>query len=289
MTWLPEPAERWPEGPDREESPAREAGRPVFASNSKQPVPSRRSRGGGRLVAFGALLAVGLAGLAVSAVGIAHQLLPRQFSRAQQRQIAAWEVARRWRATPAGRIFPSSVGYELQPATLAVADTGLNLEAQRLAIGGQSVCATGLTGSAEHILTRLGCSALLRATYVDSSGSIVATVAVAVMPNVAAASAVAKDLDAGSASSAMVLRPLAVARTQAAGFRDPELSTALSAGPYVILSTAGFSNTRRGARINADRYLDGEMTSLVTGLTASARHALATLPPVPTCPGAPGC
>jgi len=58
-------------------------------------------------------LAAGLAGLVLSAGAAAIQFLPRNFSSAQRQQIMAWEIGKRWRSWPAGRIFPSSIGYHL--------------------------------------------------------------------------------------------------------------------------------------------------------------------------------
>src|SRR5438128_11868225 len=66
-----------------------------------------------------AAVVLGLAGLAASAAGIAVQVMPRRFTAAQQQQIMAWESARRWRASPAARIFPAIVGYQLPSFALS--------------------------------------------------------------------------------------------------------------------------------------------------------------------------
>jgi len=81
-----------------------------------------------------------------------------------------------------------------------------------------------------------------------------------------------------------------VAGTPAAGFVDSarQLSSGVAAGPYVILSTAGFTDDR-GERISSDTYVSGEMDSLANGLIASVQNILGRQPPEPTCPGAPGC
>ena len=71
------------------------------------------SAGRGRRAAAVIALILGLAGFAVSAIGVAIQLLPRHFSASEQRQIEAWEVMRRWQTMPAGQIFPASVPYQL--------------------------------------------------------------------------------------------------------------------------------------------------------------------------------
>lgn len=234
------------------------------------------------------VLVAGLAGLATSAVGIAHQLLPRRFTTAQRRAILAWEMERRWRALPAGTIFPAAVPYEL-PADELGATSNLVLNARRLAIGRATSCTSAASGTAVRLLRDHDCSAALRATYADSSDSLVATITVAVLPSASAARTVVRDLP-GSGAGQMVVRALRIAGTPAARFGDAQrqLSGTAHVGPYVILATAGFSDARHHLRI-ADHYLDMEMVSLVSGLMHAASSTLGGPPPVPTCPGAPGC
>src|SRR5215469_9020202 len=123
---LPEPPGYWPEGSGGGYRPAVPAAMPPGA-------PDRFDGGGGRVVArrrrfavFALLLVIALAGLAVAAVGMAHALLPRQFTAAQRRQISDWEMERRWRALSAGKIFPASVTYTVLAADLNSA-SGLTL------------------------------------------------------------------------------------------------------------------------------------------------------------------
>ena len=198
----------------------------------------------------------------MSAVGVAHNLLPRQFTVGQRRQIAAWELNRRWRALPAGVIFADSVSYTVPSADLN-SSRSLTLRARLLSISPNTSCAAAMSGPAAQSLSQHGCTAAMRATYVDSSGSLIATVTVAVLPDTAAERAVVEDLaDDGSA---------------------------VGAGPYVILSTAGFADGRHHVRLASDQYLDDEMSSLTSGLANSAEGALGKpLPPL-VCPGAPGC
>jgi hypothetical protein len=239
---------------------------------------------------FALLLAAGLAGLAVSAVGIAHQLLPRQFTVAQRRQIATWELERRWRALPAGAIFPASVSYSV-PSADFYSGSGLTLQARLLRVSPETSCAAAVSGQAAVILGRLGCTDAMRATYVDASGSLVATVAVVVLPGSGAERAAAKELTGTHGFSPSLVRALRVAGTPAGEFGQAErqLTQAVGAGPYLILSTAGFADGRRHVRLAADHYLDDEMTSLASGLVDSAERVLGKpLPPI-ACPGAPGC
>ena len=159
----------------------------------------RRDRGGspgrGRRAAAILALILGLVGLAVSMTGVAIQLLPRQFSAGQQRQIEAWEVMRRWQTMPAGQIFPASVSYQLSAQVLQDA-APLDLDALRVSIAPQeSDCAKAVTSAAAGaVLRRNGCEAVLRATYVDATRSYVMTVGVAVLPTEAAAASAASSL-----------------------------------------------------------------------------------------------
>ena len=260
------------------------------------PGPPDRPDGGGRVAArrrrfavFAVVLVVGLAGLAVAAVGIAHALLPRQLTAAQRRQISDWEMERRWRALPAGKIFPASVSYTV-PAADLYSGSGLTLHAQRLAISRPEGCAGAFDAAAGRVLGQLGCSTVLRATYLDASGSMVATIAVAVLPGTTAANAAYARLPGTAAGAPGPAHAFAVAGTPAAGFGDAErqLSIDVAAGPYVILSTAGFADGRT-LRVAANDYMSREMESLAGGLVRSVQNNLGKPPPEPACPGAPGC
>ncbi len=250
--------------------------------------PPRRGRG--RAALFGLLLAAGLGGLAVSAFGIAHQLLPRQFTVTQQRQIMTWQMTRRWRAVPAGRIFPRTVRYDL-PGDVLDAERGLVLDAHRLGIATKTSCAAGVTARAARILATDGCSAVLRATYVDSTGSLIATLAVAVLPDGAAARKATGELTGSADRNPALVRSLRIARTPAAQFGDVQrqLSRTFYGGPYVIMSTVGFADGRHKVRVSADLYVDQEMLSLARGLEGAANAVLGGQPATPVCPGAPGC
>jgi hypothetical protein len=242
-----------------------------------------------RAVAFSLLFAIGLVGLAAAAVGIAHRLLPRQFTPVQQRQIIGWEMARRWRVLSAGKIFPASVSYTV-PANAFAGPAGLTLQAQRLGISQPESCRRARSAAAASVLDRSGCAAVLRATYVDASGSMVATVAVAVLPAGTATGPIVADLRSAARGAAGLVQTFPVPGTAAAGFDDDQgrLPDVAAAGPYVVLSTAGFTDDR-GEQVSADHYVHAEMTSLADGLVSSAQRVLGKRPPMPVCPGAPGC
>jgi hypothetical protein len=236
------------------------------------------------------LLAAGLVGLAVSAVGIAHQLLPRHFTVAQQHAIATWEIERRWRAVPADAIFPASVPYYL-PASLLNSTHGMALHARLLGISPATSCARAASGLTLRALRANGCSDTLRATYADASDSLVATIAVAVLPGVTAAREAVNQLTGSGARHPSPIRTLAIARTPAANFgaAQRQLSYVTAAQSYVIMATAGFADGRGRVHLAADGYLDNELTSLAYGLVGKAKSVLGGPPAMPACPGAPGC
>jgi hypothetical protein len=210
-------------------------------------------------------------------------------SAAQQRQIMAWEISRRWRAMPVGQIFPATVGYQV-PGLALYSVQPLSLTATRLGIAPQTACAADVSRAAAAVLAAGHCTAMLRATYIDASGSMLVTLGVAVLPASAAAHTAARQLSVAGRGH-LVLRPLAVAGTPAASFRDNQrqLSVAVSGGPYVILVTAGFSDGRPRLQLAADSYYSLEMAGLANGLAQAAAGRLGAPLPVPRCPGAPGC
>jgi hypothetical protein len=229
---------------------------------------------------------LGIAGLAASVVGLAAQILPRKFSAAQQQQIMSWETASRWRDWPAGRIFPDTVGYQL-PGTDFGAASGLTLRAHRVGIAPQSTCTAATDKPLARVLTADGCQDVLRATYTDGTDSYVVTVGVAVLHGTAPAPS-SLPQDKG-------LRPgvktVPFSHTLAAGFgnRDRQLSGAYRRGPYLVLYTVGYADSRHYDHVSMDSYADSEMTGVGDGVAGAVGSALGAAPPVPKCPGAPGC
>jgi hypothetical protein len=253
-------------------------------------VRQRPARRGLRRVLAVTVLLAGLVGLAISALGIAHNLLPRQFTAGQRRQITAWELDRRWRSLPAGAIFPGSVSYTVPGPDLNSA-SNLDLQARLLSIGQPSGCGSAVTGTAAQLLSEYHCADAMRATYVDSSGALVATLMVAVLPSTAAQHAVMQRLTGSGSLAPVLVQTLRVADTPAAGFglAQRQLTQAAGTGPYLILSTAGFADGRHRVRLSGDPYLGTELSSLASGLVSSAEHVLGKPLPALVCPGAPGC
>jgi hypothetical protein len=264
------------------------------------PQSPRRSRPlrGRRAFALIALL-LGLAGFAVSATGLAIQLLPRQFTAAQQQQIVNWEIASRWQQLTAGRIFPATIGYQLSPALLQDA-TPLSVAALRIGVAPQSGCGAGVTTSAAAtVLRRDGCQAVLRATYVDATQSYVVTVGVAVLPSGAAAKRASQGLSqprltaVNRADTNTLAAGILVVRYHgtAAAMYDysRQISVSFAKGPYLIMYAAGYADSRPRVLVASDRYSYTEMTILAASVAQSVADTLAAPPVRPHCPGTPGC
>jgi hypothetical protein len=261
---------------------------------------SRRGPTGRRIAAYIALI-VGVVGFAASALGVAVQLLPRQFTAGQQRQIEAWQVSSRWLTLPAGRMFPASVSYSL-PATVLEDAAPLNLRALRVGIAPeQAGCTKGMTNAAAvAVLRRAGCQSVLRATYVDSTRSYAMTVGVAVLPTDTAAASAAAELAqprlaaAGDADGAGRL----TAGVSVVRFAGPaaelydynrQIAASFTDGPYVVMYAAGYADGRPRVPVSQDGYADSEMTSMARGVALSVAATLGAAPAPPRCPGSPGC
>jgi len=250
--------------------------------------PAQPGRGWRRGLTLTALV-LGTAGLAAAAAGVSAQLLPRKFTAAQQQQIMAWETARRWRTMPAGEIFPADVTYQLSGSALQ-SSTQLSLTAYRIGIARQATCQAAADPAADAVLSADRCAALLRATYADQTDSMLVTVGVAVMPDAAVAKSAAVRLTAGRQLLPGV-KAIAFRNTLARGFgdRQRQLTWAISDGPYLIMSAAGYADGRPTEPVSSDPYASQEMISLADGVAGAIGGPLGASPPPPRCPGAPGC
>jgi hypothetical protein len=261
--------------------------------DAREEPPRARRRLGAR-----AILVLAVVAFAVSIAGVIIQVLPRHFTAAQQRQIMAWEIGRRWQRLSAGQIFPAAVGYQLPAAAIGDPEP-LALRAQRVAIAPQSGCASGVTNAATAaVLRRGGCQAVLRATYVDATRSYVMTVGVAVLATHAAAVAADQRLTTPQLAADLAGAGRLAAGVLVVGFHgsaaelydyNRQVSGSLTAGPYVVMYAAGYSDRRPRVAVAGDGYANAEMTSMALGVAQSVAATLGAPPAPPHCPGTPGC
>jgi hypothetical protein len=283
-----EPAWEEPGGP----MPAPPAGTPGQAAQPGWSRGSRPKTGRVRRALLLTGIVLGLAGLAASVLGLAGTLMPRTFTAAQRAQIIAWQMGKRWRTWPAGQIFPQTIGYALPPNALG-GETGLSLTAHRVGIAPQARCGKALGRGAAALLTRHGCLAVLRATYDDPTSTLAVTVAVAVLPGPAAASAAARLLPGlnGAGPHGGGVRAVPFRRTPVALFRGSQgqVSWQLAAGPYLVLATVGYADGRPWLASINDSYTRAEMLSLAAGVGKWVASHLGAPPRPPHCPGSPAC
>ncbi len=262
---------------------------PEPPGNEGEAAPPGPGRSGWRRGLTVMALLVGTAGLAASAAGVSAQLLPRKFTAVQQQQILAWETAQRWRTMRADKIFPATVTYQL-PGNALEASAQLPLTAYRVGIARQATCKAAADPAAATVLSANRCAAVLRATYADETDSMLVTIGVAVMPGTTAAKSAASELSAGQQLHPGVEAvPFRGTLAGAFGDQQRQLSWAVSAGPYLIMSAVGYADGRPREQVSSDPYASQEMTSLADGVAHAVGEPLGAPPPPPRCPGGPGC
>jgi hypothetical protein len=264
----PQPPPPWyPASPDAAATPHRAGELPAY------PRPARPKRRW-PLITIAAVVAMACLALLVTAAGAIHRELTRKPTAAELSRAASAAVARRWQAWPAGKIFPATLPYT---TNLQVPE-----HAQRVGIDPVSGCAAGVDGAIASVLRRHGCRAVLRASYLDQRQGVVFTIGVVAFPGESAAAAARAQLHATRTSG---LRAYAIPKTAAAWFTDRarQAVTVAANGPYVVLTTSGFSDGRAAAATGERRPSvfapAGQLGNLVLSRLAA--------PAEPRC-GAPG-
>ncbi|MFF4238742.1 hypothetical protein ACFYYL_22950 [Actinomadura geliboluensis] len=197
----------------------------------------------------------------------------REPTTAELQTAANKEVARRWEAWPASRIFPDRIPYrpvgdhsEYASRTGIVPDTG---------------CAQAVDEEIAATLVKYGCRAVLRATYTDQLQGVVVTVGVVAFPDPWKADRAFKELPGsqgpgdGSRSVAPALHAAAFPGTASARFTDEARQdrTIDRGGPYVVLTASGQSDGRPASAIKRAR--PGELFAVAPQLGHAVARALA--------------
>jgi len=201
---------------------------------------------------------------AVSVIGVVREL-NREPTAAELRRAADVEVARRWRAWPAGRIFPERLAYRTGDEETEYAT--------RVGISPQTDCTAAVEPPVAEVLRRHGCRAVLRATYTDQLEGVVVTIGVVAFPDQQAAYRARQEIP----GSATALRAVPFPGTAAARFTDKarQAGTAERGGPYLVLTTAGQSDGRP-ARAVAGKEPPGDLFGLVPQLGHTLAQTLST-------------
>ncbi|HYK66450.1 MAG TPA: hypothetical protein VEV45_00795 [Streptosporangiaceae bacterium] len=230
-----------------------------------QPEPAARptqQRRRPRRGLFVTLIALGVL-LIVAGAGALGREMTRAATPAEAAAALQQEIATRWERLPAGKIFPATVSYSDAEGTSMVA--------RLVGIAPRASCQGALGPAGYAAVHGLGCAAILRATYVDGSGALVATVGVAVLRSPAAAQqAWSSVLSLGPVDG---LYAVTFAGTTAARFDDTGRGAqgGIAAGPYLLLYTAGFTDGLPGSAA-ADQQ--SELDSFGNGVDIGLQHVL---------------
>jgi hypothetical protein len=216
-----------------------------------------------RLLSLLLLIVLGLAGVAGGALAFGKELT-RKATRAEATAALGKEIATRWRLLPAGKIFPAQIRYLDAQGTFTIATL--------VGIAPPASCRASLEPRVLQRISAFGCVTMLRATYLDASKTLAATVGIGVM---ASPSAAVRAFDA-----LPVLKPagglytLPFSGTVADGFGNAQRGAAAvqqTSGPYIFLYTDGYTDGLPGnaAQANPELVLLGQgiLSALETKLT----------------------
>jgi hypothetical protein len=227
-----------------------------------QPPAGRQPRRVRRLLTLAVLIVLGLAGVAGGGVALSHELT-RNATKAEVTAAVNQEIASRWRRLQAGKIFPAKISY--------VDTQGDNATVTLLGIAPPASCRAALMPGTFQLIRSLGCSTMLRATYVNPAGTYAATVGIGVMPSTAAA---------GSAFTAIApLKPaeglnvVGFSGTITNSFGNADRGAVGingSSGPYVFLYSVGYTDGVPGNAAQGNE----DLATLGQGVLASVENVM---------------
>jgi hypothetical protein len=244
-------------------APAREE--PESQPGVSPPGNVRPKRRAARWIAVGVLIAAGLASAGAGGVLLSHEL-GRPATRSEIAAAGQAELASRWERVPAGKIFPASLRFQS-------ADSLGTYSAQLVGIAPPAGCSAALDPQLSSALKRYGCTVVLRATYLDPSGTIAATIGIAVMRSVHAASLADHELSSLPQSDSVQVAVFP--GTIASGFTNPQRAAFASgiSGPYLFFIAGGNTDGRPGRAGSLDPDIDAMVNYLVLPAEAGLRAA----------------
>jgi hypothetical protein len=165
--------------------------------------------------------------------------MTRHATSAEAQAAAQLEVDSRWERLPAGQIFPGELEYADSAGTVN--------HIHRVGIAPRAGCAQATDPVIGRALVATRCITVLRATYIDGSGALVATVGIAVMPSTAAAASTYQNIDTDVNAG---VRAVGFPGTASSRFGSGQRQqfTLQSQGPYIFFESAGYSDGRPGTR-----------------------------------------
>ncbi len=187
----------------------------------------------------------GVLGIALGGVALGTDLTRRPTAN-EIEAAGHQEIAARWRSLTAGEIFPARTGTSAyHPVHRSAAESGTpGRSALRVGIAPRASCRAGFDRAFADVLVAHGCRTVLRATYVDGSGTLVTTIGVAVMPDAQRA----VDTDTAFGTGVRVgVRAVPFPGTVAEGFGDSlrhDFWHETNGTPYVFFSASGWITDR---------------------------------------------
>ncbi|MFC4122427.1 hypothetical protein [Nonomuraea zeae] len=226
------------------------------------------------VVLLGVIVAVSAVIVLLGTVGLLAETRSRPLTPSEQNQYKQEEIARRWQAWPATGVFPEEVKY-----------LGLDRAqqyARRVGIAPETECAKGVDASVAGVLESHGCVTMLRATYVDQTASFVFTVGVAVLKDEESRVSATEEL---SQDDRVGVLPVAFPGTvtERFGVEQRQRTGWVGAGPYIVFSTAGYTDGRTRAAIPPEEILHSELWPAAKSIGNQIAYFLADPPKVPPC------
>lgn len=200
-----------------------------------------------RLLAVAVAL-LGLAALVGGCVAITMELT-RSSTDAEQVKAGQKELATRWRRLTGDEIFPAFIEPEaFAQDSEAKAKDGALMRAHRVGVAIPVPCGDAFDPQLAAVLKKNGCGQVLRATYVDWSGTLAATLGIAVMPDAKAVhraeTAIVTELGVDSVRRRYGVHVVAFPGTPAADFTDAGrqdfFKATTGSSPYLFFRSSGW-------------------------------------------------
>ncbi|GAA4202017.1 hypothetical protein GCM10022252_57600 [Streptosporangium oxazolinicum] len=227
------------------------------------------------LILMGTILAIAATNVLTGTVGLVRETSSRPLTAAEQARYIQDDIARRWYTWTADLVFP----VELQYIGLG----RVQQYARRVGLAPEVACAAGTDAPVGSVLSAHGCRTLLRATYVDQTSSFAFTVGIAVLGDeerrVAASGQLAVDDRVG-------VRPVAFpgTATELFGAAQRQRNAWVGVGPYIVFSTAGYTDGRTRQAVAPEEILHSELWPAAQAVAGRIARALGDEPSaVPQC------
>ncbi|MFB9882365.1 hypothetical protein ACFFMN_30960 [Planobispora siamensis] len=226
------------------------------------------------LLLMGTILAIATTDVLSGSVGLLRETAARPLTAAEQNLYVQEDIARRWHTWPTTLVFPGELEY------IGLGRT--QQYARRVGIAPEIPCRAGTDAAVGAILSENGCRTLLRATYVDQTSTFAITVGVAVMEDAdkrrAATGQLATDDRVG-------VRPVAFpgTATELFGAAQRQRNAWVGVGPYIVFSTAGYTDGRTREAVAQEEILHSELWPAAQAVAGRIARALGAEPAVPRC------